>query len=516
MTATLPEVLTGCQEPTHRIVNPEVPDSHGHAAAVIADMVGLHLDEWEINALVDGMGYVEGVDAAGNPAERWAAGQVGLEVSRQNGKTVILAMRMLIGIFVLNEKVIVYSAHENETAKKTFEFVQQLIKSSPALHAKVKVTGRSSGFRTTNGQIAINFWTGQQIVFRTRTTGTARGLSADCLIVDEWQELSDTQNAALQPIVSAQPNPQTWFAGSAGTRKSTHMGRFIRKAAERVRVVLHRWAADDTMDPDSPLTWARLNPAYGPPPLGRLHPDTVRDEHDAMPPDLFAQERLGVGDYPREDGADWVIPRPNFEAGIDQTSKIVGPIVISVEVKWDRQRASISVAGLRSDNRKHIGTIANEPGVMWTVQRIVAITKKNDYLAVVIDPNSPANVLVAPLEDAGVTVHLLKSVDLTRAFGSMYDAFNVDLAAGEKPRMVHTGGSVLTSSLAEASTRDSVGATTWRRATQSDGSAIQSACWAAEGLDILGRTSAPPPSPERADDGDDPDVGGSDVYSMGF
>lgn len=486
MTVLLPpETLVGSQEPTHR-TSVEYKYSHGPEVIDLAEMAGLELDPWQGDLLTDGLGVVDGYDAAGNPAEKWAAYEVGVELSRQNGKSVVFEARVLAGLFLFREQTIVYSAHEGETAKKAFERIERLIKNNPELHAEVYKDGRSDGFRRTNGQLSITLWTGQQAIFRTRTAGGGRGLSGDCVILDEAQELNDDHIAALMPVMGARPNPQLWYGGSAGTKKSIIQGRLIRRAERQAkRLVYWRWALSDEADPADPRNWARVNPAVG----RRMSIEWLESEYDAFSPEKFGHEHLGQGDYPREEGEDWVIPRLRWERALDPESRMVGPVMFSVGVKWDRTRASIGVAGIREDGRRHLEVIANAPGTHWTINELSRLTEGHENLGVVIDPHSQANTLVAPLEDAGIKVHLLTTADVTQAFGNMYDGLMEDRPAGELPRYVHGGGSILTSSLADAQVRSAGGATAWRLHTSADVSPIKAVCDAAHGLDKELRTT---------------------------
>jgi hypothetical protein len=69
----------------------------------------------------------------------------------------------------------------------------------------------------------------------------------------------------------------------------------------------------------------------------------------------------------------------------------------------------------------------------------------------VIDPSSPASNLVGPLEDAGITVHLMKSAELAPAFSDMYDAMVPPPDDPTwRPQYLHTGGSLLVAHFAEA------------------------------------------------------------------
>jgi hypothetical protein len=504
-----PERLVGSQQPTHRLSPPGAPNSKIDAVLGLAELVQVDLYDWQKEFLADGLAVVHGVDAAGRAADKWASYQVGLELSRQNGKSVVFEMRCVAGLFLFREREIVYSAHKGETAMKAYNRIQDLIYRAPELLREIK------RFGATNGKEIIETWDGRKLRFRTRTAGGGRGLSGDCVILDESQELVDEEIAALMPVVSAMPNAQLWYGGSAGTKKSTVQGRLIRLAErERPRLTYWRWAIGDDMDPDSPTTWARLNPAVG-------HTMTIEDiaaEHDVMSPQKFGEERLGAGDYPREEGEDWVIPRTAVEAAADEASKMVGPVLFGVEVKHDRTYASIAAAGRRSDGRKHFELVDNRKGATWAVGKLIALAGEHENLGVVIDPDSQAKNLIAPLEAAGVSVHLMKSAELPTAFSDMYDAM---VPAPDdpdfRPQVFHTGGSLLVAHFSEAEVRTSHGALTWRRIGQADTTGVLASCWSSYKFDELETPADPPPSPlsvneqlrdlidrARGSDGDNP------------
>lgn len=519
-------MLLGSQTPTHRLV-PDHDYSRGDEVIGLAEMVGLELDPWQREFLIDGCSCVEVESALAvddhATVERWAAFEVGIELSRQNGKSVDLEARALAGLYLFDEELIVYTAHKGETAMAAFERMEQLIRSDPELLARV----RPNGFRRANGKEAILLRPseacpkGQTLKFRTRTAGGGRGLAGDCVLLDEAQDLRDDHLAALFPVLSARPNPQLWYAGSAGELHSTVQGRLVRRCeAKDIRLVYYRWALPENADPDSPKSWARVNPAVG----RRMTIDFIATEQRAMSIAKFARERLGQGTYPRGEGEDWTIPRTRVEAAIDADSKPFGPVVFSVEVAWDRQWTSISLAGRRRDGSTHFETVANEKGSLWAVDELARLLNDHPNLGVVIDPGSPANTLLAPLKDAGIfeapkvepgkavqpgkvprhPLHLLKSTDLTQGFGDFYDAMmRTEFDKKTKtevpaPTYWFTGGTVLISAFAEAALRNLGGSSTWRRISGSDVTSVLSATWACHGLRLLAPTRGAPSVPVRA------------------
>lgn len=503
-----PERIVGSQVPTHRHWAPYAK-SFGAEVVALAELVQVDLYDWQKAFLTDALGVVSTVNAAGRPAQKWASYEVALELSRQNGKSVVFEMRCLAGLFLFHEREIVYSAHKGETAAKAYARITDLIHRAPELLREVR------RFSQTNGKEFLETWDGRVLRFRTRTAGGGRGLSGDCVILDESQDLVDEEVAALMPVTSAMPNSQLWYGGSAGTKKSTVQGRLIRRAErKRPRLTMWRWALTDGMDPDQPATWALLNPAVG----HTMTIETIESEHEALTPDFFGNERLGRGDYPREEGEDWVIPRTAVEAAADENSKPVGPVLFGIEVKHDRSKASIAVAGRRLDGRKHIELIENRDGPKWTIRRMIELNRDHKNLGVVIDPTSPANNLVGDLEDEGITVHLMKSAELATAFSEMYDGMVPPPDDPEfRPQMLHTGGSLLVAHFAEAEVRTSTGALTWRRIGAADTTGVLASCWAAFKYDQVAEPAPPPPSPRRAGPDDrQTRQRGPDIRTAGF
>lgn len=470
-----PRDLVGSQTPTHRLT-PRARHSRGAEAIELAEIVGIELDAWQRQLLIDGLG----VQADG----RWASFEVGVELARQNGKSVGLEVRALAGLFLFRERLVVYTAHKGETALEAFTRIDDLIDDSPELKAEVRRVVR------TNGKESIELHTGQRIKFRTRTKGGGRGLSGDCVLLDEAQDLDDGHIAALLPTLRARPNPQLWYAGSAGGPHSTVLGRLIRRMGDKQpRLTMYRFAAAEDDPPGDWRTWAKTNPALG----TRILLETVENEYRAMSLDKFCNELLGMGNYPREEGEDWVIPRSKWEGCEDLESKALDPVVFAVEVKWDRTAASIAMAGWRRDGARHVEVVRNDLGTRWVAAELAGLLSRHKNLGVVLDPGGPAGSLRADLADVGIEPVLLKTGDVTQAFGEFLDA-----TTDERPGIRHRGAPVLTASLAAATTRRIGDATTWRRQSPDDVSPILAATWAAHALRSLQPKRDPAPPPRRA------------------
>src|SRR4051812_39799203 len=165
-----PAGLVGHQRPRIASIPPS-SSSAGAEAVELARMAGLHLDPWQEFALEAALGE--------RPDGRWSAFEVGLVVSRQNGKGSVLEGRELAGLFLLGERLIIHSAHQFDTSLEAFSRLEALIADNDEFARRVKKITRS------HGEEGITLTNGQRIRFRTRTKGGGRGFSCDCLILDE-------------------------------------------------------------------------------------------------------------------------------------------------------------------------------------------------------------------------------------------------------------------------------------------------------------------------------------------
>jgi phage terminase large subunit-like protein len=268
-------------------------------AVELAAGAGIVLDDWQAYVLDQSLG-----ERAGN---KWAAFEVGLIVSRQNGKGTCLEARELAGLFLFGEELILHSAHEFKTAADAFRRIAALIQDNRQFSRHVK------RIRTANGSEMIELKSGQRLRFVARSAGSGRGFSADAVILDEAYELGDKEMEALLPTLSARPNPQVWYASTAGNPDSVQLGRIRDRGLKGgdPSLAFFEWSAEETDDPADPVTWAKANPGLG----IRISGEYVRREQASLSPDGFARERLSIGDYPVEGADNWsTIGRDAWEA----------------------------------------------------------------------------------------------------------------------------------------------------------------------------------------------------------
>jgi hypothetical protein len=411
----LPDLL-GAQRPRICCV-PDYASSAGAEAVELARVAGLGLDPWEEFVLANALGE--------RPDGRWAAFEVGVVVSRQNGKGTILEARELAGLFLLGERLIIHSAHQFDTSLEAFRRLLMLVEETPDFDRRVKRVSRS------HGEEGIELKGGQRIRFRTRTKGGGRGFSGDCLILDEAMILPESAHGALLPTLSARPNPQVWYTGSAVDQEIHEHGVVLARLRDRGQrgedpgLAYFEWSLPrdhpDEVEHDlalDPEAWASTNPGLG----IRISTDHVANEQRSMDPRTFAVERLGVGDWPRIDGhGPQVIAIEAWRALTDTESTVDGPVCFAFDVTPDRSRAAIAVAGARDDGLAHVEIVDHKRGTSWVAARVAELVEQHETISVQCDASGPAASLLPELHQLGVEVQAVSSKEHAQACGVFFD-----------------------------------------------------------------------------------------------
>lgn len=457
MTLLAERTLIGEQSPRILWVPSERASSLGADAAEWSEKkLGIKLDPWQ-ELCLDHM-------LARRADGKWSAFEFGLVVPRQCGKSLVLHVRMLYGVFVLGERLVSFTAHLGDTALEQFLAVRDIVENAPEIEPLV------ASMPAANGKEGIILRSGCRIRFKTRTKGGGRGLSGDVTVLDEAQALVDQQLSALMPTMSAksvQGNPQMLYAGSAGDFEATVLGRVRRRgiAGGDPRLGFMEWSIDDAAylaaDPETraemaadPVLQAAANPAYG----LRISAEYVEAERQSMDPFEFARERMGVGSWPVDDSIDWPIPKAGWKAcAVEDTEPPAGPMALAVDASWERT-ASVASCWARADGLP-LGVVEHDHGVDWVVDRIVQTRGERDVCAVVIDDGGPAGSLVGPLEAAGVELTKTSSREYAQACGELYDAVTTGAYGG----FAHRSQPVLNAALAGAKKRGLADAWMWDR-----------------------------------------------------
>ena len=388
--------------------------------------------------------------------DRVSARDVAIVCPRQNMKTGLLKMCALGWLFITEDRLTVWSAHEFGTAKEAFRDMTALIEGTPDLAREVQTISRASG------EEAIELSGDRRLRFKARTKGGGRGLTGDRIVLDEAMYLRPEHMGALVPTLRAVPDPQLIYAGSAGML-SSEVWRSVRdrgRPGGDPSLAYLEWADPDAWScgdehcphvPGAPGCamddedrWWRSNPALG----GRIDIESLRADRRTLPPLEFARETLGWWEDPSS-GAD-------SEHLVDWPGRLSAdaapgdPVVLGVDAAPNLASAAIVACGMGAGGLPVVELVEHRRGTSWVAGRVAELRAAHRVAEVGVVGGSPA----AALELEGV--RSLKGAETVAGCA----AFARDVAEGG---LVHRGQQPLDAAVAGVSRRFSGDGWRWTR-----------------------------------------------------
>jgi len=368
--------LLGEQEPTYRYVPPGAVGGWGQEAVELAESIGLHADPGQQDIVRSGLST--------RVTGKWLSTEVADIEPRQNGKSVALEIRALAGLFLVQEPLIVWTAHEFKTAMQGFGRMKQHIDNWDHLRKRVKA------IRTSTHATEIQMMYGGVLSFLARSGGSGRGFAGvSPLFLDEAFAMTSEQMAALMFAISAADNPQVWYASSAPLVSSDVLRPIVKRGRKGAPgMTYYEWCARDKYpdiikvvqearervlsdEPVSDKLWGYVRQANRAFNL-RIDAETIRRELRSVPPEQFARERLGsfsdLEDGGRLDPDKWGSTTDELSHRAEGAD-----IAIFVDIDVNREWASIAMFSMREDLLGHVQIIDHRPGVFWLADRIAEI-----------------------------------------------------------------------------------------------------------------------------------------------
>ena len=257
--------------------------------AQLADELGVPLLPWQKHVLDDALKI--------QPDGTWARSQVGVLVARQCGKTHMMRMRILAGLYVFGEKNAIAMSQTRQLSLDTFKQTVDMAESLDWMRKRIKRVSR------TNGQEELEVYCHhypkacnqkceriRKYSIRAATSEGPRGSSADLLYVDELREIDEATWAAVTPITRARPNAQVFWTSNAGDLTSNVLNEQRRRALTFAsdRMGYYEYSAAPGTAVDDIEGWKQANPALG----YTINVQNIRDAATFDSPDAFKTETL--------------------------------------------------------------------------------------------------------------------------------------------------------------------------------------------------------------------------------
>lgn len=369
-----------------------------------------------------------------------AAFEVGVVACRQNLKTGLFKQAALGWLFITEQRLVVWSAHEFNTALEALRDMVALLDSCAYLSRRVKRVLYA------NGQESIELTTGQRLIFKARTKSGGRGLTGDKVVLDEAFALRPDHMGALLPTLSARPDPQVVYGSSAGLVGSDVL-RGVRDRGRRgssPRLGYLEWGAPQVPCEEDPCDhevgvegcaldrrdlWQMANPL-----LGRtrengtgLTEEYIESERQAMPPHEFARERLGWWDEP---GTAEAFGPGKCELGETRERPTAKVGALALAASFDLTKGCMGAAAHDGDV-VYLKPLAHGPGTGWLVAEAKALQVKH-RVDVVVDSRGPAASLIPHLQRERVRLKIADTSDVLDACADLFNAV--------RNERVHHGG----------------------------------------------------------------------------
>ncbi|MGI5222182.1 hypothetical protein [Nocardia sp. CA-290969] len=472
--------LTGRQEPEH-LSEFEGDDKHGLDAVELGRRCRKPQMPWQVSALLAILRMTAGA---------WTHPDVCLIVPRQNGKTLILVIRCLFGLFVLGERII-YSSQRWPTAEDAYKRLWAIIVARPSLRRRVVKNTCSQGM----GYIELK--SGAKIAFITRSNDAGRGLDeVDLVVYDEAYNLTGGQIDALSWTQMASRNPQTIYASSAVNADKHPNGLILagvrrRGLAGDEGLYFAEFAAPEDMPRDSLETARMANPSYGVIQTDAKIRKALRGCTNEERWTSYGVEALGWGQWPAEEEDHEAVIDPEVWSDMTETApSLRGQIALALDRTPDGRYWALAAAQATTDGRTHLEigyfqSATHDEAIAY----LLAVVEAWDPCVLVIDRKSPAAALEAKLLAVGIEPEMTAAPQMAVACQGFYDDAVASLLS-------HTGQKILTDAVATAAKRIMPGGDwAWDRTAGGVIAPLVAATLARWGLLTFGLTVSPPASP---------------------
>lgn len=282
-------------------------------------------------------------------------------VARQSGKTHLMAMRILFGLFVTGEMSIVAISSKRGMAEDTFNKVCNIIENNDVLRKQVILVRGRVGYRG-NGKQHLDLKNGAKYEVCAATADGTRGKSANMLFIDELASITPEAWASAKPVTIAKPGSQIYVASNAGHAYSLVLNDLRDRALTNPSPTLgwYEFSAAQHCKPTDRKGWQAANPALG----ITITEAGIESALSTMKTEDFLREHLCM--WVSSLTSPW--PMGSWESCADITLNLpIGPTTyFAFDVAQSRRSASLVAGQLTPDGKIGVGLVD-----FWTSDTVI-------------------------------------------------------------------------------------------------------------------------------------------------
>lgn len=352
----------------------------------------------------------------------WRYRTVIVVMARQNGKTLMLQVRALAGLFLWCENLAISLAQARHIAFEPWRLSALWCETKPALRQETKA------IHWANGKEAIELRNGSRWLVVAANQG-GRGLSADTVFMDELRQ-QDSWDVwgAIDKTRSAKDFSQLWGFSNAGTDSSLVLNEFVARGRRlssdptpNESFGYFEWSAPEDCDPADPAVWAMANPSLG----YKIKPEVVSAELATDPIPEFYTERLCV----RVTSMSRWLPQELWDGCADPSATIpeAARVCFSVDSSPDASLVIVAVAAVVAESLIHVELVQaiTDTAIESAATRLMAylpgLLGRYPGAECVYDPRGPIAGTCADLSRRGLPMRALSATEVREACGRFYD-----------------------------------------------------------------------------------------------
>lgn len=395
---------------------------------------------------------------ATRPDGLWAHPDVCLVIPRQQGKTQIIALRIIYGLFFLGEKI-VYTAQRWQTVEDVYDRIVAIIDRRPSLARRLDPSKCPDGHTKAGNHGEIHLTNGASLEMGPRTRAVGRGMTRiDLAIFDEAYDIKDTHKADATGAQTASDNPQTIYISTAAVVDQHPNCEVL--AGQRRNGLRHEpdlyaaeWCAPPGLSRHDPETWRLAQPSHGVTVRAREVARELRAARTATLAAIFDADWLGWGQWPPDpDDMPRDIEPDAWELLTVPTevvrAMLVGDVCLAVERTLNRRWWCIAAGQRTNDNRVHLEVgYFRAVNIGQVATALVDLIETFDPVAIVVDAKSRAAPIAPYMVNLGYEVRVTNTPQLAVATQGIIDA----VGAAD---ITHTGQKLLTDAVDGAVTRE--------------------------------------------------------------